>query len=364
MTPKKYWSPTILAVSISLIYVAFILTQNHGDPLAFAVIGTKFSQGLPSGSIGYDGQFAYQIALSPAHAAPFIDVPAYRYQRILYPILAKMLALGIPALIPWTLIVINVLAIGVGTWATERILISLGVSRWYALAYGFYGGQFLVLRTDLTEVLAQTLVQLAIFAWLKKRFRWMIFAFAMAALTKETTLIFATAFGLYFLWKRDWRAAVKLSLAGIPFVLWQLILWQWFGSFGVGSGGAGATAFSVIPLGGWLWMIGVSIPAFIVVSLAVLPLSIFPALAGLWLSVRSISAKLMHPLVLSLLLNSAVILFLPASTFREPAAMARLTQGLSASMLMFGGLVKSRRVLVYSHLWILSAVLLVNGTVT
>ena len=358
---RKLISPTAITLGVMLLYAAMVLAQNGGDPLAFVVLGTKFSQGVPGGTAGYDGQFAYQIARSPAHAAPFIDVPAYRYQRILYPMLARWLALGNPTLIPWSLIALNLLAIGAGTWATARILSALGVSRWFALGYGLYGGQFLVLRTDLNESLAQALVQLAALAWLKKRFGWMALLLALAALAKETTLIFTAAFGLYFLWKRNWRAASMLVLAGVPFAVWQLFLWRWLGAFGVGSGGAGATPFSVIPLGGWLWMAGVSVTAFALVSLVVVPLSIFPALAGLWLGVRSLSAKLVHPFVLALLLNSAVILFLPASTFREPAAMVRLTQGLAASMLLFGGLVKSRRVLLYSQLWILSAALVVNG---
>lgn len=354
-------TPTAITVLVCLIFAGVVLVQNRGNPLAFAVLGTKFSQGIPDGTAGYDGQFAYQIALSPAYAAPFIDVPAYRYQRILYPLLARWLALGNPVLIPWSLIAVNLLAIGAGTWATAQILPALGVSRWFALGYGLYGGQFLVLRTDLNESLAQALVQLAALAWLKERWGWMTFLFAMAALAKETTLIFAAAFGLYFLWKRDWRAAGTLVLAGVPFAVWQLLLWRWLGAFGVGSGGEGATPFSLIPLGGWLWMANVSLVAFTLVSLVVVPLSIFPALAGLWLSARCLGAKLVHPFVLALLLNSAVILFLPASTFREPAAMVRLTQGLAASMLLFGGLVKSRRVLLYSQLWILSAALVANG---
>ena len=56
-----------------------------------------------------------------------------------------------------------------------------------------------------------------------------------------------------------------------------------------------------------------------------------------------------------------VILFLPASTFREPAAMVRLTQGLVVSMLFFGALVRSRRILNYSTFWIATNVLLIKG---
>ncbi|MGW8319320.1 MAG: hypothetical protein ACWGPS_08755, partial [Candidatus Promineifilaceae bacterium] len=98
------------------------------------------------------------------------EVPApYRYQRILYPFVARLLALGRPTLVPWTLILLNIAAIGVGTYATELVLLHFGVSHWYALAYGLYGGQTLGLRTNLNEPLTFALVQLAILAWLDRR---------------------------------------------------------------------------------------------------------------------------------------------------------------------------------------------------
>jgi hypothetical protein len=140
-------------------------------------------------------------------------------------------------------------------------------------------------------------------------------------------------------------------MGGLPFVAYQLLLWAWLGDFGLGSGGAGATPFSLIPLGGWLEIAQVKFAAFLVISLIVVPMSVLPAMAGTALSAR----------LVSLLLNSLVILFLPNSTFREPVAMMRLTQGLMVSMLLYGGLSKSSRVLNYSFLWVVTNVLLLKG---
>ena len=97
------------------------------------------------------------------------------------------------------------------------------------------------------------------------------------------------------------------------------------------------------------------------ISLIVVPLSIFPSLAGIWLSVRRLSAGEVHPVIYCLLLNSLVVLFLPASTFREPAAMLRLTQGLVVSMLLYGAFIRSRRILNYCTLWIATNVLVLGG---
>ena len=355
--------PTFVVIVICLIYVSGVLISASGDPLAFALLGTRFSEGDPQGTEGYDGQFAYQIALKPLGAAPYLDVPAYRYQRILYPMFARLLALGRPELIPWTLILVNLTAIGLGTWATERLLVDLGASRWYALVYGLYGAQLLALRADLNESLAQALVMWAVLAWAKDR-RWLaMVAFGLAALAKETALIFLAAYMLYTLQRRAWRWTFTLGVAAIPFVAYQFLLWSWLGEFGVGSGGAGATPFSLVPLGGLLEIAGMDVNAFLLISLIVVPLSVLPAIAGVLLSLRDLGRGESHPFLFCLLLHGIVILLLPNSTFREPAAMLRLTQGLMASMLLYGALRESSRVLNYSTLWLAANVLLLKGVV-
>jgi hypothetical protein len=357
----NFVTPTLVVVVVCVIYVSGVLINADGDPLAFAVLGTRFSEGDPQGSEGYDGQFAYQIALRPLSAAPYLDVPAYRYQRILYPMLARLLALGRPGLVPWALIVVNVAAIGFGTWATERLLVDLGASRWYALVYGLYAAQLLALRADLNEPLAQALVMWALLAWARER-RWLaVVAFGLAVMAKETALIFLAAYMLYTLQRRAWRWTVALGVGAIPFVAYQLLLWSWLGEFGVGSGGAGATPFSLVPLGGWLDIAGANFNAFLLISLIVVPLSVIPAIAGIVLSVRDLSRGESHPFLFCLLLHGIVILLLPNSTFRELAAMVRLTQGLMVSMLLYGALRRSSRVLNYSTLWVVANVLLIKG---
>lgn len=354
-------TPAFAVVIVCLLYVSMVLISAGGDPLAFATLGTRFAQGDPQGSEGYDGQFAYQIALRPLGAAPYLDVPAYRYQRILYPMLARLLALGQPEAIPWTLILANVAAIGLGTWATGRLLLHFGVSRWYALSYGLYGGQLLALRTDLNEPWAQALIQCAMLAWAKDRRSVAICAFGLAALTKETTVIFLAAYILYSLKKRMWQSAIGLCAAALPFVMYQALLWAWLGTPGIGSGGANATPFSLVPLGGWLAIAQLKVMAFLLISLIVVPMSVLPAVVGIVLSLRDLHQGKDHPITYSLLLNALVILFLPASTFREPAAMVRLTHGLSATMVVYGGLRRSTRILAYSMLWIATNVLLIKG---
>src|SRR5690606_40616249 len=82
----------------------------QGSPLALVTLGTRFSDGDlqgETGTEGYDGQFVYYIARDPGDAERFLDVPAYRFQRILLPILGRVLAFGQNDLLPWSLLLIN-----------------------------------------------------------------------------------------------------------------------------------------------------------------------------------------------------------------------------------------------------------------
>lgn len=346
--------PTLLVTIIASLYVLAVLINAGGNPRAFVV---------------YDGHYFYQIAHrffeNPKavdqipHDYPFRDdvPPAYRYQRILYPILARLFALGQPDLIPWMLIAVNLAAIALGTYMTERILVGMDVSQWYALAYGFYGGQFIALRSNMADPVAQAFVQVAILAWMKERRVWTGIAFALAALAKETALIFLVAYGLYYLVKWNWRWLIALGAGALPYAAYQVALYFWLGDSGISSG----EPFIFVPFGGWLMAAQIHFGAFLLISLMVVPMSIIPTIAGLIISVRDLSQRLYHPFVFSLLLNALFLLFLPHLTFREASAVLRVTQGLMVSLLFYGALTKSDRLLNYSMLWIFTNVLLVKG---
>jgi len=76
--------------------------------------------------------------------------------------------------------------------------------------------------------------------------------------------------------------------------------------------------------------------------------------------VRDICRRQWHPRTFALLTNALFIPFLPFSTFREPLAMLRFLSPLVAMVVLFGGLKRSRRVLMYSLLWLASAVFLLK----
>jgi hypothetical protein len=357
----KRWRPWHLVLIVSLIYVAITLVRGNFDPKFFALIGPLYDPGVPGGQPGYDGQFAYQIARDPANGWTKVDVPAYRYQRILYPLAARVLALGRVDVIPWALIAINVIALAAGTSITEKILAHYGASRWYALAYALNAGMSMGVRLDLTEPLAYGLAQAGVLLLLKNRSTAAAIAFALAALTKETTLMFAAGAVLAYAAQRDWRRAINLGvIAAAPFLIWQLILRGGFGQFGVGSGGALATPFEIVPLRG-LWSIAaIDGRVFALIAIIMLPLAVIPASIGLWRTIGDARRRRSDLPMWLLLINAAVIVFTPQSTFREPLAMARFVAGLIAATLTYAAARRSKRGLNYALLWVLTLALALN----
>ncbi len=360
---KKYFSPLSLSLILILLFLGFTLAQAGGDPTVFAEIGTRFSENDPQGTEGYDGQFVYFIAqdMDPAQVAPLLDVPAYRYQRILLPLLANLLSFGQQNLVAWMIPLISLIAHLIGIWAVSQLLSSWGRSRWLALVYALWVGFMLALRLDLPEPLAYALIASALLAQQKekKALSWVLYALAIFA--KEVTILFLLAQFLYDLLGKRWKDAVGLSLiALLHFALFQLWLYQTFGAFGIGSGGAMATAFEWIPFMG-IFRIGEHSMLFLAAILAVYtPTIILPVIWGIWQSVKTWRKEGAELLALGFLLNAVVFLFIPFSTYREPNGIFRLMDGLILSLLLFAAKYGYQKVLNYSYLYLVLNVFLLR----
>ena len=182
--------PSFLSLLIALIYILVVLSSNRWDPMAFVRVGGHFDPRIGGQEMGYDGQFAYQIAQDPLNAWKYTDIAPYRYQRILYPILVRALAFGQAAAIPWVMLLVNLAAFIGGVYILELILLHYNQPIRYALVYGLFIGTLMSLRLDLNEILAYGLVLLGILFWIKDR-RWVaISIFSLAILTKEITILF------------------------------------------------------------------------------------------------------------------------------------------------------------------------------
>jgi hypothetical protein len=260
---RSVWAVTAIVVLAYALNVGFGL--RHRSPEEFIHLGRVLvnkSQASPAissragsyhydGEIGFDGQYAYFLAVDPVNARFYMDSPAYRYTRVLYPLAARVLALGRADWVPWTLILVNLAMIGVGTAALAAWLRRHKASAWYAAVYGFYPGVLITLTRDTTEVMAYGLVALAVYLFGRGRMESRgggllpaAMVFALAILTRETAAIFAIGYALAVLasgrgaWRQrlsqNWRrAALFVAIWAVPIALWKLFLRFWLGSFGL-----------------------------------------------------------------------------------------------------------------------------------
>lgn len=368
---KTVFRPALIIAIVLTVYLGVVLIRADGDPLVFARLGAGFRDGRPldEHNEGYDGQFAYFIAMepNPTTAAAHLDVPAYRYQRLLYPMLARALAFGSPAAIPWTLLAVNIAAHLIGVLIVESWLVGHGISRWYALVYGLWAGLLMAVRLDLNEPLAYALAAGAMLAQRRGR-HWTAAALGgLALFAKETTLLYWAAMCISAFMTagsgrapvfslaragRLWTAWVPYLVSALPFALFQWWLWHQFGSVGITSGGYLATGFEIVPYLGLARIGMVSLPALILFLTIFGPLVVAPSIWGMAAAASRLSRGDLTPPVLALAINAAFIPFTPFSTFREPLGLIRLAVGLVLATILYAAHTKSRRVLNFSLLWL------------
>ena len=212
--PPSVWSrlnhPLVPGVIAFLGWLGFALARwqiwakGHLSLLIMAGHVYTHRAQLPRGlllvpSAGYDGQFYYRLALDPAnwHATAFgitMD-QSYRYTRIGYPILAWIVSLGQPQLVPVVLVVLNLLAVAVmavlgGMFARES-----GRHALWGLAFVAYFGLVVSVGRDTAEPVAEACMLGGLLACRRGGTRMYLLAaalFAYGAITRET-ILFAPA---------------------------------------------------------------------------------------------------------------------------------------------------------------------------
>jgi hypothetical protein len=259
------WTVATTVFAVYGLYISAVFLFGQGAP-TFIVLEKGNVQSSHTSSVikldphwpyaapglGYDGQAYYFIALDPARARYYLDHPVDRYAKILYPMTARLLAFGQPDLIPYTLILVNWLAVALGTLAMAAWLKRKGLSPWFALAYGLYFGLFFSFARDLVEPLAYAWLALAVYLFDfggKGRVVWAAICFSLAILTRDKSAVFAVAYAALLLveplrdqrahgWKERAYAVVRgvppsallLAISGLPVLIYLAFLHRWLGS--------------------------------------------------------------------------------------------------------------------------------------
>lgn len=184
-------------------------------------------------TVGYDGRFFYRLALDPFtdQSTDFgivLDHPAYRQRRILYPLLAHILHVSTNVSVLVWLPVINLIAVVVMTALVAHVCLRFGRSPWWAVLVGLSPPMYIGLTRDMAEPLALTLAVAGTVGVLHRRWAWAAALFALAALTRETTLVFPAGVGLWLLFQafRSRRSEMWLAAGLMVVPLAALLLWE------------------------------------------------------------------------------------------------------------------------------------------
>jgi len=238
----RLWPVALVLVALYTPFVVARLAEH--DAYWFAHVGRQMLHSSDASSeltpalgwqseIGYDGQYYYALAVDPRHADDYMPdgIAGIVYSRPFFPLLAGTLGATSKDAVPYAMLALNLLAVGVGTLALAAWLRRRRVSPWFALLYGLFPGLVFAVFRDLTEPLAFALVTLAALALDRRTRGALVLAaalFALAGLTRETTLVFAAGAAVALLgasWRRNLPRAV-LFLAGsiAPLLVWRVVV--------------------------------------------------------------------------------------------------------------------------------------------
>ncbi len=257
--------PTVLlAILIAYLAIIFLYAERFDYNFSgFACLGSRFASPelihpqtivLP-GSRGYDGQFFYYAARDPfirGEAWRSMDVPAYRYGRILYPWLAALSALGNPTLIFYTLVLANLAGVLMGSYFVLRWLRDEGMNLWYSVIYGLLSGFILCLLRDLAGPVAMGFLVGGLYYFSNRRLFTGSLFLGAALLTREVVLIVPAVFLLFSLVRRQsGKRILAIILSFSPLLIWSGYVFFRFGSypFREGEGNFGGPLSGVINYG-------------------------------------------------------------------------------------------------------------------
>lgn len=220
-----------------LVWALVVFGKYGGNPTGLARIGDQLPlsprlQGadlvILAGKRGNDGQQFLSLALDPLQQLPgtsaALDNPIYRGKRLLYPLLAWLAGLGQPALIPWSLGLINVALIGccgalVASWAQLEQR-----SPQWGLAVLALPSYWVTLSLDTADLLATTLLLASALAFRAQRPGLLVSSLSLALLSRETGLLAWASSGLTSLRERRWTWLLPLALVPLPLLAWTASL--------------------------------------------------------------------------------------------------------------------------------------------
>lgn len=335
----------VVAFAYIMLLGLFTITRGY-SALDFVHLGTVWSQHNPAGTWGYDGQFYYQIARNPLEAFKYMDNASFRYQHILYGLVVGALSLGQPVLIPYMLLLVNLLSVVLSVEIVSRLLVKHGLSPWFSLAMGLYFGQAAATMFDTAEPFTYLLVCIGVRMLEEKHLTMAALLMGLATLSREIAVLFPAGYALYFLIRKDWQAFVRFTVLGIlPLLLFLLILRIIFRETGVTF----TRPLEHIPFAGIFFYTQVPRKFWLLILLMLVPT------VGGWMVIgRELLRRKFGQVFFVLLANLALITFMSHSSYNDLVSSGRIATGLVLAVLLYGISTNNKFVLWASQFYTLT----------
>jgi len=359
------WRPSVVVALLSLALVGVVAVTKHYSALDFAHLGTIWANHDKSGTWGYDGQFYYQIARNPLQAGQYMDNAPFRYQHIFYPLVVGVLSLGQVALIPYMLLLVNVLSVVLSVEIVARLLAKAGFSPWFSLALGLYFGQATGILFDTAEPFTYFLVCLGVWLFVEKNRFWpAALMMGLATLSREIAVLFPIGYACVLLVQKKWRPCAEFVLLGIaPLFLWLLALRLIFGQTGVTF----TQPFEHIPFAGIFSHADAPKKFYLLLLLMFLP-----TLAGWVLLIVDFFRKIIggtgpflqrfSPMYLILGANLLMITLMSRHSYDELISCGRIATGLVLAVLLYAIFTRNKWALWGAQFYTFTFLIVVVGT--
>lgn len=200
--------------------------------------------------LGYDGQQFLSIALDPflqdLDTLASLDHPAYRYRRILYPLLSYFLGFGNSQIIPYVMVAINAIAILLIIWVTGLYFKSYSANVNQALFVLAIPGVWIVLSLSTSDLLAGLFFVSAFYFYQNNKPIYMSLMVSLGCLTRETLLLLWISLVFSAMWQKKDSYFKYLGLALIPPLAWNIYVILLGLNGAPGTGNFGSLLFGIV----------------------------------------------------------------------------------------------------------------------
>lgn len=240
----------LAALLFALVVVGVQLSRAGGDVSAFVRAAPPWADPratppeLRVAEQGYDGMFYWRLARDPftdrvTDHGVTLDLPAYRQQRVLYPLLAWALSAGDPHRTAAALVIVNIAAVTALGWLGALTARRAGRHALWGALFAAHPGAVVTLSADLTEAVAAAFVLGGAVLLRAERTGRAAAALALAALARETTALFTLASAATYALRapRRVRGALALAVPLLVLAAWQSLLAVRWGGPAAGQAG-------------------------------------------------------------------------------------------------------------------------------